>query len=197
MKTRKKRRGCPEPAPVKGASWIELGAGRFALVDEQDYEAVMAAGPWHAFVAKNGRIYASRSYSQKLHRLIASRVLGSTLTRSQLVDHASGGTLDNRRRNLRIANAAQSTANSRVRLPMSGYRGVHQHGTLWRARIMVGGKFASLGYFKDPVDAARAWDAAARALHGAFERFNFPREGELSAGPTVLVHVDELHRRAA
>ena len=68
--------------------------------------------------------------------------------------------------------------------PETGYHGVVEHhkwhGHFW-ARICVGGRGESkrvkLGLFKDPVEAARVYDAVKRvvAKMGMF-RLNFPRE---------------------
>jgi hypothetical protein len=44
----------------------------------------------------------------------------------------------------------------------------------WRARIRVNGKRISLGLFKDEIEAAKAYDRAARKYHGEFASLNFP-----------------------
>lgn len=59
----------------------------------------------------------------------------------------------------------------------SAFKGVHWYKTRekWRAQISVGGrKQRSLGLFLTAEDAACAYDAAARELHGEFARLNFP-----------------------
>lgn len=45
---------------------------------------------------------------------------------------------------------------------------------VWRARIWNGGERVNLGYFGSEEGAARAYDEAARKLHGEFARLNFP-----------------------
>ena len=45
----------------------------------------------------------------------------------------------------------------------------------YMARIRCAGQDTFIGYFTDPVEAARAYDAAAIRLHGQFGRLNFPR----------------------
>jgi len=62
-----------------------------------------------------------------------------------------------------------------------GFRGVCRNKDRWSARITRDGKHVHLGTYDTKEDAARAYDEAARRLHGEFARFNFPREGERSA----------------
>lgn len=86
--------------------------------------------------------------------------------------------LDNRRKNLRKATPTQQAINS-LRVNLTGYRGV------WRVAnrpgyavgIRVAGKAEYLGYFKDKIQAAKAYDEAAKLYHGEFAVLNFPREG--------------------
>jgi hypothetical protein len=42
------------------------------------------------------------------------------------------------------------------------------------AQIRAEGRLHHLGYFADPVEAARVYDEAAVHLHGGFARLNFP-----------------------
>ncbi len=46
----------------------------------------------------------------------------------------------------------------------------------WRVQIYINSRSASLGYFSDKIEAARAYDRAAIQHHGEFARLNFPRE---------------------
>jgi hypothetical protein len=93
------------------------------------------------------------------------------------VDHDNGNRLDNRRENLRPATKSQNMSNRGPFLNnKSGFKGVcwHKRRQKWIAQIHVSGKRTHLGYFDDPIAAARAYDAAALELHGAFARLNFP-----------------------
>lgn len=61
------------------------------------------------------------------------------------------------------------SAANRMRPPRSGYKGVSWNTAVgkWKVSIRVGDKRPFLGYFTDPVEAARAYDVAAIAAWGA------------------------------
>lgn len=152
---------------------IPLTRGYVALVDAEDYEWI-SAHRWYAHVGENGHVYAMRggggSSEVRMHR----EIVGAE--KHQLVDHRSGDTLDNRRSNLRTCNRSENAWNRAAsRGSSSGFKGVSRHGRRWRAQIYVNGHRHSLGVFSEPEDAASAYDAAARDLHGEFARLNLPR----------------------
>ena len=163
---------------------IPLTQGKFAIVDPADYYR-LAKFKWRLCRTKGKKVlYAERSirlpefprkrgsgrYSRTLmhHHLILP-------TDGYVVDHINGDGLDNRRANLRLATVAQNAWNSKKRNPRSGYKGVwyakDKH--LWRAAIVCNRKRIHLGYFKSKTAAARAYDSAARKLHGKFANLNF------------------------
>lgn len=108
-----------------------------------------------------------------MHRLL----LGLDLTDAAVhVDHASGDRLDNRRVNLRPCTHAENQRNQGPSSRnASGYKGVslYKRDGTYRASIAAHGRRRHLGYYSNPVEAARAYDAAARELHGEFARTNF------------------------
>ena len=72
----------------------------------------------------------------------------------------------------------------------SKFRGVNwdKRRGRWRCRIKSKGKEVSLGRFDSEVDAARAYDDAARKLHGLDAYLNFPERGEASRTPSSRFH---------
>lgn len=153
---------------------VPLSRGKVALVDEDDYAAVLAAGPWHAY--PGGRTFYAR-HSITSRRQIA---LHTFLTGWPFVDHANGDGLDNRRANLREATAAQNNRNVSCerRNNTSGFKGVcwKTANRRWIAQIGADWRRMHIGYFDTAEQAALAYDAAALELHGEFARLNFPKE---------------------
>ncbi|MHC4389402.1 MAG: HNH endonuclease, partial [Planctomycetota bacterium] len=94
-----------------------------------------------------------------------------------VIDHINGDGLDNRKANLRLATVAQNAWNANKRNPRSGYKGVCFAGEkrLWRAAIVCNRKRIHLGYFRDRTTAAKAYDTAAKRLHGEFASLNFKK----------------------
>lgn len=58
----------------------------------------------------------------------------------------------------------------------SGYRGVSKIGRYFQANIRENGRQHNLGYYDRPIHAARAYDEAARRIHGPAAKLNFPNE---------------------
>jgi HNH endonuclease len=103
----------------------------------------------------------------------------------EFVDHVNGNTLDNRRCNLRLCTRQQNAQNrakhDRLRVATSRYKGVYwvKDRRLWTSRITTRGKQVTLGYFPSELEAADAYDQAARRHFANFARLNFPSGLEL------------------
>lgn len=156
----------PRFVPVSG----KKGRGLYAIVDEEDFGRV-SAHAW--FLTRQGYLIANmtaggRRVHPRMHRFILGPPAG------QDVDHKNGNKLDNRKGNLRAATRAQSCAN-RPKLGHSRwpYKGLRLRGGKWRVRINVAGVQREFGRFDTAEEAARAYDAAARAAFGEYARTNF------------------------
>jgi hypothetical protein len=160
---------------------IPLSQGLVALVDDGDFEAV-SAHKWSA-AKKPHANYAVRSV-RRTDGGWTPLYLHTFLTGYELVDHANGNGLDNRRSNLRSATEAENRQNMRrARNNTSGFKGVTWNGRRqkWMAQIQSQGHNRYLGLFTTPEEAAHAYDDAARALFGEFAAVNFPLAEERAA----------------
>lgn len=156
---------------------IPLTRGKVALVDDEDAPTVLALR-WFALPTNHPDVwYAGRNERRPdgkmrlvyLHTFLLHS--GDGLT----VDHRNGDGLDNQRQNLRECRHGQNMRNRRRhRNNTSGFKGVVRQGRGWGAKIMCERRDYWLGSFGTAEEAARAYDEAARRLHGEFARTNFP-----------------------
>lgn len=162
---------------------ITLTRGMVALVDDADFEG-LSRYRW-TLSDREGGGYARRSGRSSegesprgcvyMHR----QIMGAKA--DQQIDHINHDTLDNRRSNLRFCTQSQNRANGRWRTAKSGFRGVYPAGERsrkWGAKIKANKQVVRLGTFALAVDAARAFDRAARKYHGEFAILNFPDEAQ-------------------
>lgn len=161
---------------------IPLTQGKVTIVDADEHRH-LSAFKWHAHETRPGVFYAARKEGRKtvhMHRLIAWALDGED------VDHINLDTLDNRKENLRTCTRSQNMMNrGPTRDATSVFKGVcwSSYYGLWAAQIMVGGRNHVLGRFEKEGDAARAYDEAARRMHGDFALVNFPEPGERGLYP--------------
>lgn len=165
--------------PVK----IQLSQGYCTLVDAEDYARVRE----HKWCAAKSRprtdgtirVYAARNAVNPkgvkalllLHRFIMNPADGFD------VDHADGNPLNNTRINLRICTRSENLGNAIPRVGgTSAYKGVCRdpQKNKWASSIRVRGVYIFLGRFDEELEAALAYDTAARRYFKEFARPNFP-----------------------
>lgn len=143
--------------------------GGFALVDDEDFEK-LNKWKWH----KNIRGYVVGYVNRKkifLHRFIVE------VPKGLFIDHINHDPLDNRKENLRICTGRQNSYNQKPirKNNKSGFKGVFwkENHKKWYAVIGIDNTKKYLGFFDDKVKAAKAYDNAAKKLHGKFASLNF------------------------
>jgi hypothetical protein len=155
---------------------IGLTQNQITIVDTADFEWL---SQWLWFAQWNSctkSFYANRNTRGPNRRMVSMHRELLGCGPGELGDHCDGNTLDNRRQNIRRCTRPQNAFNRRIRCDnQAGYKGVYPVRNKWRAAIEHPGGREHLGYFRDPREAARAYDAAAKRLFGSFARLNFPQ----------------------
>ncbi|MCP4257565.1 MAG: endonuclease [Planctomycetes bacterium] len=157
---------------------IPLTQGKYAIVDPEDYER-LNKHKWHTNSGRN-TCYAVRTAFKdgkrihtKMHRVITNA------PRHLVVDHINHSGLDNRKTNLRAVTIAQNNVNrasyKRKNSP-SQYKGVYwsKRDKKWQVQICHNYKCRTIGQFTDEIQAAKAYDEAAKKYHKEFAVLNFP-----------------------
>jgi hypothetical protein len=151
---------------------VQLADGRFARIDEEDFDRV-SSHLWRVL----GRGVPGTEIAGKsvlLRRFILNASAG-------VVINVNEDLLDCRRENLRQAPSIRVGSRGSSR-GSSRYKGVSRvfaritRAKPWRAQISRDGKMRFLGYFAVEEAAARAYDAAAIAAWGHHARLNFPEQ---------------------
>jgi hypothetical protein len=170
---------------------VPLTQGLYAKVDPVDFYRLIKY-KWYArksaqtYYATSTQYQNGRRCDLHMHRLIMEytlyvelgtrNVAPNKLPCNLFIDHKNGDGFDNRRANLRLADSTQNNYNRRITSRRtSNYKGVDYRPSkkAYRARITVNKKRIFLGHFPSEVDAARAYDHAAKKYHGEFAVLNF------------------------
>lgn len=146
---------------------IPLTKGKYALVDDEDYDFLMR-WKWQY----NPRGYAQRGgdindqiSTVRMHRQIMNVEKGIE------IDHQDYDGLNNQKSNLRLCNRSQNVMNRRkLKKTGSKFKGVSwdKKANKWRSRI----RQKWLGNFSSEIEAAKAYNEAAIEYFGDFAWLN-------------------------
>jgi hypothetical protein len=141
------------------------------IVDDEDWHELMR----HSFSVNTSGYVSIRHKcnTSMIHRFLLKPA------DDMIVDHINGNKLDNRRCNLRIVDAKQSSYNKAKFNPTtasSPYKGVskivRKSGNVYYVCIKKNGTVHRLGIFKNEEDAARAYNEKAQELFGEYAYLN-------------------------
>jgi hypothetical protein len=156
---------------------IPLTQGKFALVDDDDYDYLIK---FNWFLNNTG--YASRNSprgSGKRKQIMMHRVI--MCTPDELVcDHKDGDKLNNQKQNLRNCSYSDNSRNMKKHSNASSeYKGVswHKATSMWQSQIEVNGRNLYLGVYEDEISAAIAYNNAALENFMDYSKLNkIPQE---------------------
>ncbi len=157
---------------------IKLTQGKYALVDDEDYEFLnqwkwIADKGYNTYYATRREQVDNKSVHIKMHRLIMDTKSG------EMVDHINRNGLDNRKENLRNCNKQQNRMNSIGNKNSSSiYKGItfRKSHNKWEARIQINNKLIYLGLYSNKKSAAKMYDYMADKHFKDFAVLNFPNK---------------------
>lgn len=149
---------------------IELSKGKFALVDDADFEW-LNQWKWHygtnEYAVNMAYVRGSGRKNQKTKCTLMHRLINET-PEGFITDHINRNKLDNRRSNLRTGNKSLNSINRPLQSNnTSGHKGVtwFKRLGLWQVYINKDSKRKNLGYFSTIEDAVKARQKAESRYH--------------------------------
>jgi len=138
---------------------IKLTQGKYALVDNEDYDKL---NQYKWFTRKDGQnFYATK----KLYILNGVRrnismhqIIMGIAPKNKEIDHIDGNGLNNQKKNLRFVTHQENMRNQKTRITSkTGFKGIdfNKQQQKYRVRIMLNGKSIFGGYFKNLKDAVK------------------------------------------
>lgn len=152
---------------------IEITQGRSTLVDDDVFENLRSTPMFYN--AQTGYAYGrfkKHSNLDTLHRFIMGFPSGKE------IDHKNGDRLDNRKENLREATRSQNARNMKPHSDSkySRFKGVTKllsnKEKPWMAQVFFEKKNICLGFFKDEISAAKAYNSFVEVNFGDFAFIN-------------------------
>jgi hypothetical protein len=154
--------------------WMPVNRAMTLLVSPQDRELIESER-WTADFRKDKSAARHYARSWRAHRIQQESYLHRRLLPGTMPDHRNANGMDNRRENLRPADCSLNSANNRKRKnTTSQFKGVgyFKRDRTWQATLTFRSKCLYLGRFRTELEAAAAYDKAARQHFGDYARPN-------------------------
>ena len=164
---------------ITGTSTKQIPVGdTWAVVDATDYEQ-LSQHKWS--INNKGYAYRSEKGENGIHKIILMHREIMQPEKGMEIHHRNHNPLDNTKENLHVCTHKENLRSLQKPKKKNGepststYKGVYRHKNgKFKVTIRCNGEQYYEGYFDDEIDAARAYDAKARELHGEFAVLNFP-----------------------
>jgi hypothetical protein len=150
---------------------------KYTLVDDEDFE-YLNQWKWYPHIV-SGKYYARRSKTKDeiednphesksiyMHRVIIKCPEGYE------IDHIDMNPLNNQKSNLRVCRSYENACNKKKQSKLFRYKGLAKSGNRWTSKIRFKNKIYYLGLYKFKKDAAKAYNCAAKILHGEYAYLN-------------------------
>lgn len=146
----------------------------YAIVDDLDYN-MLIKHKW--YLSKKGYAVRNRKSVNGIKDISPISMHGLVLGFKDgfVIDHINNNKLDNRKENLRfITNRQNIRRRGKQKNSKTGYKGVYVCKTKglkslrYQVYIRVNKKLLFIGYFKNKIEAARAYNVASKKYHGEF-----------------------------
>jgi len=140
------------------------------FVDDEDYN-YLSNYKWYlsTFGYPQTSIYINKKRTSKQMHLFLINT-----PKDYVTDHIDRNPLNNQKENLRIVTISQNQMNisKRKKITTSKYKGVSLYKNKWQAQIQINKKPYHLGYYLNEIDAAKAYNKAAKELFGKYAKLN-------------------------
>jgi hypothetical protein len=120
-----------------------------------------------------GITFEGMTFSFLAHDIVWAMVKGDWVSEDRQLDHKNGDHDDNRFSNLRECSQGSNVKNRLLNADnTTGFKGLKVKRGVFEVYVNADNKRHYVGSYRDPIDAARAYDAAAIMHHGEFAKTN-------------------------